>query len=162
MVTGVREQAVSSTASTGSSDAKKGCLTLQCDELWSFVGNKENKQWVWLAIDVNNRRIVAMHVGGRDEQGAMGLWRALPGVYRQCAVCYTDFWKSYLGVIPSKRHKSVGKESGKMNRIERFNCTLRQRVSRLVRKTLSFSKKWENHVGAIWYFIHYYNASLPV
>jgi len=113
-------------------------------------------------MDVNNKRIVAMHVGSRDEQGAQGLWRALPAVYRQCAVCYTDFWKSYLGVIPSKRHKPVGKESGKMNRIERFNCTLRQRVSRLVRKTLSFSKKWENHVGALWYFIHHYNASLPV
>jgi insertion element IS1 protein InsB len=30
-------------------------------------------------------------------------------------------------------------------------------VSRLVRKTLSFSKKLENHVGAIWNFIHEYN-----
>ncbi|HEY9821092.1 MAG TPA: IS1 family transposase, partial [Candidatus Sericytochromatia bacterium] len=45
---------------------------------------------------------------------------------------------------------------------ERFNCTLRQRISRLVRKTLSFSKKLDNHLGAIWYFIHHYNASLPV
>jgi hypothetical protein len=25
---------------------------------------------------------------------------------------------------------------------------------------LSFSKKVDNHVGAIWYFIHHYNASL--
>ena len=46
--------------------------------------------------------------------------------------------------------------------IERFNNTLRQRVSRLVRKTLSFSKSLDNHIGAIWYFIHYYNASLLV
>ena len=30
----------------------------------------------------------------------------------------------------------------------------------IVRKTLSFSKKIENHVGAIWYFVHHYNASL--
>jgi insertion element IS1 protein InsB len=37
---------------------------------------------------------------------------------------------------------------------------MRQRVSRLVRKTLSFSKKLENHIGAIWLFIHHYNASL--
>jgi IS1 family transposase len=43
-------------------------------------------------------------------------------------------------VIPSQRHRAVGKESGQTNHIERFNCTLRQRVSRLVRKTLSFSK----------------------
>jgi len=39
---------------------------------------------------------------------------------------------------------------------------MRQRISRLVRKTLSFSKKTENHVGAIWYFIHHYNASLAL
>jgi len=52
------------------------------------------------------------------------------------------------------------KETGKTNHIERFNCTMRQRISRLVRKTLSFSKKLENHIGAIWYFIHHYNASL--
>ncbi|MEM1171694.1 MAG: IS1 family transposase, partial [Cyanobacteria bacterium P01_H01_bin.35] len=43
-----------------------------------------------------------------------------------------------------------------------FNNTLRQRVSRLVRKTLSFSKSVENHIGAIWYFIHHYNQSLLV
>ena len=37
----------------------------------------------------------------------------------------------------------------KKNHVERFNCTLRQRVSRLVRATLSFSKKLSNHIGAI-------------
>ncbi len=60
-------------------------------------------------------------------------------------------------VFPSKRHRAVGKETGKTSYIERFNNTLRQRVSRLVRKTLSFSKSLENHIGAIWYFIHHYN-----
>ncbi|MBD2741341.1 IS1 family transposase, partial [Coleofasciculus sp. FACHB-1120] len=25
---------------------------------------------------------------------------------------------------------------------------------------LSFSKKLSNHIGAIWYFVHHYNASL--
>ncbi|MEH2004362.1 IS1 family transposase, partial [Nostoc sp.] len=40
----------------------------------------------------------------------------------------------------------------------RFNNTMRQRISRLVRKTLSFSKKLDNHIGAIRYFIHHYNS----
>jgi hypothetical protein len=44
--------------------------------------------------------------------------------------------------------------------------TLRQRLSRLVRATLSFSKKVENHIGAIKCFICHYNlekaAALPV
>ncbi|MCI5167176.1 MAG: IS1 family transposase, partial [Candidatus Electrothrix sp. GM3_4] len=37
-----------------------------------------------------------------------------------------------------------------------------QIISRLVRDTLSFSKKIENHIGAIWNFIHHYNASLAL
>ena len=57
-------------------------------------------------------------------------------------------------------HKSVAKGTGLTNRIERFNCTMRQRISRLVRQTLSFSKKLSNHIGAIFYFIHHYNANI--
>ena len=61
-------------------------------------------------------------------------------------------------MIPSKRHRAVGKETGQTNHVERLNNTFRQRISRLVRESLSFSKKMENHVGAVWYFIHDYNA----
>jgi insertion element IS1 protein InsB len=78
-------------------------------------------------------------------------------VYRQCAQVYTDYWEAYEAVIPSQRHCAVGKESGLTSSIERLNNTLRQRIARLVRKTLSFSKKLENHIGAIWMFIHEYN-----
>jgi IS1 family transposase len=127
--------------------------------MWSFVTKKENKVWIWLAIDADSKKIVGVYVGKRDRGGAKGLWESLPPVYRQCAVSYTDFWSSYDEIFPKARHKSVGKESGKTNHIERFNCTMRQRISRLVRKTLSFSKKLENHIGAIWYFIHHYNAT---
>jgi insertion element IS1 protein InsB len=80
-------------------------------------------------------------------------------VYRQCAKIYTDFWAAYQAVLPSKRHTPVGKETGLTSLIERLNNTLRQRVSRLVRKTLS-SKKLENHISAIWTFIHDYNLNL--
>ncbi len=141
------------------SQSKKRRLTIQCDELWSFVGTKANKQWVWLALDVETRLMVGCFVGSRDEVGARGLWQSLPPVYRQCAVCYTDFWRAYAAILPAKRHQSVGKATGKTSLIERFNNTLCQRCSRLVRETLSFSKKLANHIGAIWYFIHDYNAS---
>ena len=140
----------------------KGRLTIECDELWSFVLKKDNKQWVWLAIDRDTKEVVGVYVGDRSAQSARGLWNSLPPVYRQCAVSYTDFWAAYAEIFPAKRHRAVGKESGQTNHIERFNCTLRQRISRLVRKALSFSKKLANHIGAIWYFIHHYNASLPI
>jgi insertion element IS1 protein InsB len=49
--------------------------------------------------------------------------------------------------------------------VERFHCTLRQRVSRLVRSMLSFSKKLTTHVGAIRHFLCHYDltrsAALP-
>ena len=126
------------------------------------MDNKDNKQWVWLALDAGTREIVGVHIGDRDEQAARKLWDSLPPIYRQCAVAYTDFWAAYGLVFPRNRHRAVGKETGKTSYIERFNNTLRQRVSRLVRKTLSFSKSLENHIGAIWYFIHHYNESLLV
>ena len=115
---------------------KKVRLNVECDELWSFVDCKENKQWVWLAMDRETREIIGVYIGDRSEEGAKHLWNSLPPVYRQCAVCYTDFWAAYACILPSKRHQPVGKDSGKTNHIERFNNTLRQRVSRLVRNTL--------------------------
>lgn len=139
---------------------KKSKIIIECDEMWSFVGNKNNKQWIWLAFDRATREIVGVYVGSRDHTGAKGLWDSLPPIYRQCSVSYTDFWAAYGKVFPSKRHHAVGKETGQTSHIERLNNTLRQKISRLVRKTLSFSKKIENHIGAIWLFVHHYNASL--
>ena len=99
-----------------------------------------------------------MVVGSRTKATARKLWAALPAVERQCALCYTSLWEAYAAILASKRHRPSGKQSGETNHIERFTNTLRQRCSRLVRKTLSFSKKEANHIGAIWYFIHDYNA----
>jgi hypothetical protein len=79
---------------------------------------------------------------------------------RQCAVVYTDYWEAYVGVIPRNRYRAVGKESGKTSYIERLNGTFRPRISRLARKSLSFSKSLENHLGAIGNFTHNYNFSL--
>jgi len=59
---------------------------MQCDELWSFVDHKGNKQWVWLALDATTREIVGVYIGARDEAAARQLWASLPPVYRQGAV----------------------------------------------------------------------------
>ena len=73
----------------------------------------------------------------------------------------------YLDIttIPPAQHRAISKLARMTNHVDRFNCTLRQRVSRLVRSTLSFSKNLANHIGAIKYFICDYNltksAALP-
>ena len=138
----------------------KGRLTIECDEMWSFVDSKKHEFYIWLAIDRDSREIVGCFVGDRTRKSARKLWASLPDIYQQSAFAYTDFWQAYKTVIPHDRHRAVGKETGLTNHIERLNNTFRQRVSRLVRASLSFSKKLTNHIGAIWYFVHGYNAEL--
>jgi IS1 family transposase len=35
---------------------------MQLGEMWSFVGNKHNKQWIWLALDADTREIVGVYM----------------------------------------------------------------------------------------------------
>ena len=52
---------------------ERGKLTVQMDEFWSFVDNKKNKQWVWLAIDAETREIIGCYVGDQSRQLAQAL-----------------------------------------------------------------------------------------
>ena len=100
--------------------------------------------------------------GDRSEQTCRVLWHSLPADYRKRAVLYSDELESYAAVLPSKRHRPVGKEAGETAHIERFNNTLRQRCANLVRKTLSFSKDERLHQTRIRIFIDHHNATVPV
>jgi insertion element IS1 protein InsB len=134
-------------------------LEVEADEMASFVQKKANKQWIWLAMDVKTRQIIAFHVGDRSRKSARRLWAKIPKAYRQQATFYTDQYVVYEGVIPAAQHRAINKKARQTNHIERFNNTLRQRVSRLVRSALSFSKKLDNHIGAIKMFICHYNLT---
>ncbi|WP_082209851.1 IS1 family transposase [Fischerella sp. PCC 9605] len=37
-------------------------MIVQIDEIWSYVGTKANKQWIWLAIDATTREIVGVYI----------------------------------------------------------------------------------------------------
>jgi insertion element IS1 protein InsB len=134
-------------------------LYAEADEMCNFVGTKANKQWLWIAMDTQTRQIIAFHVGDRSRKSAEQLWPKIPVVYREQVTFYTDRYEAYKGVIPAARHKAITKLARKANYIERFNNTLHQRVSRLVRDTLAFSKKLANHIGAIKFFICEYNLT---
>ncbi len=132
--------------------------TLELDELWSFVLKKARKRWVWLALCRKTRQVVAFYIGDRSEQSCRELWERVPEAYRG-GHCYSDFWKAYREVIPEEQHEAVGKESGETTHIERWNNTLRQRLSRFVRKSLSFSKSDRMHEICLRLFLHRYNLS---
>src|SRR5918992_5172998 len=134
-------------------------LEVEADEMASFVRKKANKQWIWIAMDAQTRQVIAFHVGDRSRRSAKRLWAKIPEAYRQYATFYTDQYVVYQGVVPAAQHRAISKLARKTNHMERFNNTLRQRMSRLVRETLSFSKKFANHVGAIKLFICHYNLT---
>jgi insertion element IS1 protein InsB len=117
-------------------------------------------------MDAKTRQVIAFHVGDRSHKSGEQLWAKIPEVYQQQATFYTDCYEVYKGVIPPAQHKVITKKARKTNHVERFNNTLRQRVSRLVHDTMSFSKKLVNHIGAIKFFICHYNLTkaeaLPV
>jgi len=137
----------------------RGTETLELDELWSFTGNKKNVRWIWLAICLRTRQIIAYYIGDRSEESCLQFWMNIPQPYWH-SWTYSDFWEAYQNVFDSKTHFSVGKETGKTSHIERFICTLRQRVGRLVRKTLSFSKSDFFHDLAVKMFIISYNKDM--
>ena len=119
-----------------------------------------------MAMDAQTCQVIAFHVGDRSRESAQALWAHIPVAYREQARFHTDHYGAYKGVIPAERHQAITKHARKTNHIERFNNMLRQRLFRLVRETLSFSKKLANHIGAIRYFICHDNltrvVALPV
>lgn len=117
---------------------------------------KSDKVWIWLALCRRTRQVVAFVTGDRSRATCGRLWRAVPQSYKK-SICYSDFWEAYREVIPEDRHEATGKEEGETCHVERWNNTLRQRLSRFVRKTLSFSKSRRMHESCLKLFIHRYN-----
>ena len=129
---------------------------LELDELWSFVYGKSDKVWVWLALCRETRQVVAFVTGDRSRASCERLWRAIPECYKR-STCYSDFWEAYWGVIPEEQHEALGKEEGETSHVERWINTLRQRLSRFVRKTLAFYKSHQMHYRCLKLFIYRYN-----
>jgi IS1 family transposase len=117
---------------------------LELDELCSFVYCKKRKNWLWIALCKRTRQVVAKYQGDRSAKSCQALWNLVPESY-QNSTTYSDFYAAYEKIITTGKHTSVGKDTGKTNHVERWNCTLRQRLGRFVRKTLSFSKSVLNH-----------------
>ena len=144
----------------GPTPARAGDV-LELDEVCGYVGNRANKVWAWTALCRRTRQVVAYVNGDRSGAACRKLWGRIPGAYRNCRT-FSDFWKAYASVFSEDSHQSVGKETGETAHMGRWDNTLRQRVGRMVRKTLSFSKCATWHDGMIHWFVVTYNASLSV
>lgn len=134
---------------------------LELDEMWCFVRHKGQKRWLWIVLNRRTRQVVAFVIGDRSAKTCQKLWKRIPDQYRRNQ-SYSDFWHAYEQLLTTGKHQLVGKESGQTAHVERWNCTLRQRVGRYVRKTLSFSKSDMFHHLVTKWFIFEYNLSLTL
>jgi insertion element IS1 protein InsB len=68
-----------------------------------------------------------------------------------------------LLLSPSEQHTAGGKETGETAHVERWNNTLRQRLARFVRMTLSFSRVRDHATSAcLLLFLHRYNTQQAI
>ena len=132
---------------------------LELDELWSFVERKTQEVWLWLALCRRTRQVVACTIGDRSHEGAKSLREHVPLDDRHRAT-RSDYWLAYAAAFPQRTHRFCGKEEGETNHAERFFGTIRARLSRLVRRTYSFSKSVERHLDAIHLFVTTYNLQI--
>jgi len=132
---------------------------LELDETWSFVGQREDERWLWTAMCRRTRQIVAYAIGDRTQVTCRKLYERLPHGYRDCS-CVVDGWEAYqLTFPPAQLNVYVG-ERGPTNHQERWYNTLRQRLGRYTRKTLSFSKSDHYHRLVTHAFIVHYNLTI--
>ena len=128
--------------------------------MWTFVGSRRRKAWLWLAVERASRRILAWVLGRRDAATARRLWQALPGRYRRHCWYFTDMFPAYVGVLPPWQHRRCPKGDGGTSIIEAVNCSLRQRCGVLVRKSCSFNKTLAMHDAHLKIIIDNFNTPL--
>ena len=132
---------------------------MELDETWGFVQRKANRLWLWLAVCRRTRQVVAYTLGDRGEDSARWLKASIPAGYRRRAT-RSDHWEAYRKVFAPRTHRLCGKQEGQTCRVENLNGVLRQRLGRLVRRTLSFSKCERAHELVIRWFLTEHNLRL--
>ncbi len=112
---------------------------LEADELFTFVQVQARQIRLWLVWCRRTRQILSFFLGDGSMDSCQRMWRKLPYEYLRCH-SFSDGWRAYH-CVPAATHQLVSKDTGETAHIERLNNTFRQRLSRLVRRTLSFSKQ---------------------
>jgi insertion element IS1 protein InsB len=129
----------------------------EVDEMWSYVGKKQEPRWLWHAMDHRSGKVLAYVFGRRKDEVFLKLKTLLApfGITRY----YTDYWGAYIRHLDVHEHQPGKRHTQK---IERKHLTLRTRIKRLTRKTICFSKSIQMHDLVIGLFVNRYEFGLRV
>jgi len=68
-----------------------------------LLDQKKNRKWVWIALDIRTRQVIALHIGGRKKTDAEMLWEVIPEEFKEQGDFYTDQHDAYQGAFPQDR-----------------------------------------------------------
>ncbi|WP_396154557.1 IS1 family transposase [Flavobacterium macrobrachii] len=105
------------------------------DEIWTFIGNKNNATWITYAIERRSKNVVDFVLGSKTKENILPLVTKL--ILLVPKHIYTDGLNIYPALIPKGIHKRFQYCT---NIIERNNLTLRTHLKRLNRRTICFSR----------------------
>ncbi len=109
----------------------------ELDEQWSYVGSKARQHWLGYAYNTKTGGVLAYTFGPRTDQTCRELLALLTPF--NIGMLTSDDWGSYGREVPKNKHLT-----GKI---------FTQRIERLGRKTICFSRSVEIHEKVIGAFI---------
>lgn len=107
----------------------------EVDELFTYIGNKNNRICIVYSYEPKTRYILDISVGTRCKRTLRKVTETL--VLSEAKTVYTDGLDLYKQLIPENIHK---KHKRCTNHIESQNLTLRTHLKRLNRRTICYSK----------------------
>jgi len=96
-----------------------GCLVVQCDEVWSFVGCKERHAtpekkavgqgsvWCWTALDSDSKLLITWHLGGRSDDDCEWFMADLADRLTKRIQLSTDGYGAYRNAVKLAFGKQV-------------------------------------------------------
>lgn len=109
--------------------------TYQVDELFTYVGNKNNRVCIAYSLNPAIGEVIDLVVGKRNKTNLNSIISTL--LLADAKQILTDKLNIYKKLIPKEIHST--KNRG-INHIERQNLNLRTHLKRLNRKTICYSK----------------------
>jgi insertion element IS1 protein InsB len=89
--------------------------SLEIDEMWHYIQNKESKCWIWIAICKVTKLIFGYVTGSRVSKTGKLLFDklvSLVGVITATTIFYTDWWEPYTKFITQSQHYQGKRGSG--------------------------------------------------
>jgi len=74
----------------------------ELDEMHTYVGEKRNYKWIWIAVDILGKRFINFVCGDRSTATGLKLWDKIK--HLQVNSYATDYWRSYEDFIPPEKH----------------------------------------------------------